>query len=709
MATAERKRSEQALAEAEQKYRTLVERIPAIVYSAEFGEPGPWLYVSPQAEWILGYPAEEWIADQELWMRLIHPDDLKRTLEEERRSKAVGAPFVCEYRMLARDGRVVWIRDEAEVVYDGSGVPAQLRGIMYDVSERKHSEQALMASEERFRQLSEAAVEGVIVDVGGHVVQANHAFCEMFGLSPDEVVGSSPADAVAAESLPQIFEHLRSGSETPEDIEVVRKDGRHLFIETTIRRVERGGEEAHLITMHDVTGRRAIENLLRRRDAVLGAVAFAAERFLDGPWEADIDGVLARLGEATDSNRVCLFQNEHGDDGAPLMTLTYEWATLDVSTTIDDPANARFPYQSDYALWIDELSAGRIIHGSRSDFPEALAKDLEAEDVVSVALVPVFAGDTWWGYLSFDDCIDERVWSEAELGLLQTVAGVLGGAIARTNAERALGRINAELEERVTERTAEAVVAMQEAERAKESAELASRAKSEFLSRASHELRTPLNAILGFGQLLEGSALAEEDSESVEEIVRAGRHLLELVNEVLDISRLDAGRMGLSIESVSVEDLVLGVLEVIRPQALGRGIQLRTNIPPDGLQVMGDVHRLEQVLLNLLSNAVKFDDREGTVTVSCDASQDRVVLRVADTGPGIAPGRLERLFTPFDRLGAETTGSAGTGLGLTLSKALVEAMGGNITVESMLDVGTTFAVELPRANAPAPNLSRSAH
>ena len=109
------------------------------------------------------------------------------------------------------------------------------------------------------------------------------------------------------------------------------------------------------------------------------------------------------------------------------------------------------------------------------------------------------------------------------------------------------------------------------------------------------------------------------------------------------------------------------------------------------------------MLLNLLSNAVKFDREEGTVTVSCDASEERVILRVADTGPGIPPERLERVFTPFDRLGAETIGGAGTGLGLTLSKALVEAMEGSITVESMLDVGTTFAVELPRAEAPAPN------
>ncbi len=573
-----------------------------------------------------------------------------------------------------------------------------------DITARKCAEQELTASEERFRQLSEAALEGVIiVDAGGHIVQANRAFCELLDLSLDEAIGSSPTDVVAPESISRAYEYLRSGSETPVDIEVVRKDGTRLVGETTLRRIDHGGQEASLITVHDVTERRAIEDILRRRDAILGAVAFAAERFLDGPWGVDIDSVLARLGQATDSSRVCLFQNEPGDDGTLLMTLTYEFVAPGVSTTIDDPTNTGFPYDGDYTSWIGELGAGRIIHGSRPDFPEALARDLENEDVVSVALVPVFAGGEWWGFMSFDDCVDERVWSGHELELLQTVAGVLGGAIARTNAELALGRINAELEERVTERTAEAVVAMQEAERAKESAERASRAKSEFLSRASHELRTPLNAILGFGQLLEGSALPEEDSESVEEIVKAGRHLLELVNEVLDISRLDAGRLGLSIEPVSVEEVVGWALDLIAPQARGRGIELRTEIPPEDLHVMADVQRLEQVLLNLLSNAVKFDREEGTITISCDASEEHVTLRVSDTGHGIAPERLERLFTPFDRLGAETTGSAGTGLGLALSKALVEAMGGRIAVETTLDVGATFAVELPRAEAPVPD------
>jgi PAS domain S-box-containing protein len=149
----ERKRAEKTLHDAEERYRTLIERIPAIVYLSELGEPAPWIYVSPQAESILGYPAEEWIGDEWLYMRLVHPDDLERTLAVERRSRTTGEPFACEYRMRARDGRIVWVRDEAEVV---PGEPAMLRGIMYDITARKVAEEELAQNSDQLRRTDQA-------------------------------------------------------------------------------------------------------------------------------------------------------------------------------------------------------------------------------------------------------------------------------------------------------------------------------------------------------------------------------------------------------------------------------------------------------------------------------------------------------------------------------------------------------------------------
>jgi PAS domain S-box-containing protein len=229
---------------------------------------------------------------------------------------------------------------------------------------------------------------------------------------------------------------------------------------------------------------------------------------------------------------------------------------------------------------------------------------------------------------------------------------------------------------------------------AKEEAEAANRAKSEFLSRMSHELRTPLNSILGFAQLLELDALDESQVEAVAQILKGGRHLLELINEVLDISRIEAGSMTLSLEPVALDLIIRECLDLVRPQAQARGIDL---INADGRHrhVHADRQRLRQVLLNLLSNAVKFNRERGTITVSCDHEADRARVNVTDTGPGIRPELIDRLFVPFDRLEADTTEVQGTGLGLALSLRLVEAMGGSIEVDSTPGDGSTFSFSLP--------------
>jgi len=267
-------------------------------------------------------------------------------------------------------------------------------------------------------------------------------------------------------------------------------------------------------------------------------------------------------------------------------------------------------------------------------------------------------------------------------------------------AEKKIERLNAELEQRVVARTRDLEEANRELLEAKETAEEASRAKSEFLSRTSHELRTPLNAILGFGQLLETSTLSPGDRESVGQILRGGRHLLELINEVLDISEFDARRSALSVEPVSVAEVVSESVDLSRPLAGARNVELQTSPLDPSWSVLADRQRLRQVLHNLLSNAVKFNREGGTVRVSgLKSSGETLAIRVADTGPGIASEHLERLFSPFDRLGAERTESEGSGLGLALSKALVEAMGGRIAVDSDLGHGSTFSVELPQADA----------
>ncbi len=233
--------------------------------------------------------------------------------------------------------------------------------------------------------------------------------------------------------------------------------------------------------------------------------------------------------------------------------------------------------------------------------------------------------------------------------------------------------------------------------RATAEAERANRAKSEFLSRMSHELRTPLNAIVGFAQVLELEDLDPLSRESVEHILKAGRHLTDLINEILDIARIESGRQELSPEPVHLRSLLQDTWSLMRPLADQRHIQLEESLPEDcNAYVIADMQRFKQVLLNLMSNAIKYNHDGGRVTLACSEHSEGIMrVSVSDTGPGIVPADQKRIFEPFERLGAEQTETEGSGVGLTLSKALVEAMGGRLGLDSSPGEGTTVWVDLP--------------
>ncbi len=226
----------------------------------------------------------------------------------------------------------------------------------------------------------------------------------------------------------------------------------------------------------------------------------------------------------------------------------------------------------------------------------------------------------------------------------------------------------------------------------------ASEAKNVFLSRMSHELRTPLAAILGFSELLTLSDLDEERHDWASVIHRAGRHLLDLVNEVLDISRIESGDLAISLEAIALEPLLAGAYELVAPLARGRGVTLHApEVALSSGYLIADAQRLKQVLVNLLSNAVKYNRDAGEVRVSVvPVAPDRVRIDVTDTGPGIDAALLPKLFVPFERLGAATSGVEGTGLGLALSRTLVENMGGTLNAASVVGEGTTFSIDLRR-------------
>jgi len=653
--------SSRRLDESEERFRGAFERAPIGV--ALVGLDGSFLRVNGSLCRMLGRSEDELLATT--FETITHPDDLEGSREAHRQLVAgdVGALYI-EKRYVRADGEMFWAQLSASTVYDDQGQPLYWVSHVEDIDQRKRADDLLRASEEKFRALLEFAPDPVVsIDQYGRIVLMNAKAEETFGYHREELLGQ-PIEILLPESVREFHvahraEYFRSPRIRPMglglDLKGRHEDGTEFPVEISLGFAEADGSTLVTSFIRDVTERKRAEALLRQTERKyrtlveqVPSVVYTAEYGESGRWHYVSPRIESMLGFTP-------------EEWLADPDLWYErMVPEDRERAIADDAHSRTsgaPLRSEYRL---RSRDGRVVW----------VRD-EAEAVLDDEGNPVFHH------------------------------GILIDITLRRHAEDSVGRLAAELEQRVAERTAELGEANQELREAKEVAERANRAKSEFLSRMSHELRTPLNAILGFGQLLETSTLAPDDVESVQQILKGGRHLLDLINEVLDIARIESRSLSLSPEPVSVEDVVHEVVDLILPLAAERGIELRLDSSDPPRFVLADRQRLKQVMLNLLANAVKYNREGGSVTVFYHLDlPDQLSIWVSDTGPGIAPEDRERLFFPFDRLDAETSGMEGTGLGLALTKTLVEAMHGTIGVESELGRGSAFWVSLPLENAP---------
>jgi len=387
------------------------------------------------------------------------------------------------------------------------------------------------------------------------------------------------------------------------------------------------------------------------------------------------------------------------------------WKTEHINVLLPNNADSHAGYAllSDASLIIDDLNTEQRFKPS----PHLLE-----EGIVSGVTVTVGGGKKPFGVLGAYT-VQSRHFTPDDIYVMQNMAHVLSATLEQRRISDEIIQLNAHLQEINQElniRNGQRQIAMDalqeaaqvleeakaEADQARENAEKANRTKNEFLSRMSHELRTPLNAILGFGQILEAQELTSIQQESVKYIIKGGRHLLNLINDVLDISRIEAGRFDLSIESIAVDDIVQEACALIRPLAMEHQIRLRANPQIDkNFHIMADRRQLKQVLINLLSNAIKYNQAGGEVAVSWELTpEEKMRISVQDTGLGIAEEDLSKLFTPFERLDAANSDVEGTGLGLALSQRLLMAMNSRLLAESTLGKGSTFFFDLPLANAP---------
>ncbi len=575
--------------------------------------------------------------------------------------------------------------------------------IVRDTTERKLTEEAVRCAEGLYRTLVETTNTGYLVaDHEGRVLDANAEYVRLAGQSDlNAIRGQSVLQWTVPEDRARHAEGIAAclRGELVRDLEVhfAGAEGQAVPVEINATAVRAESGLRFLSLCRDITTRVAarqevetawhgLETRVLQRTAQLAsaneqirmrarqqeAVAEIGRRALA---EEDLARLLQQACELVAQFLEVDFTAvmEHADEQSEdlLLRACHGWAG-----TLGEPIATTNPVMlAGYVI----ASREPVVFGDlgRETRFQPLPGMLESGIVSGMTVV--IPGETRPFGVMCAQSLQTREFTQDDVHFLQSVANVLAAAVARTRAE--------------------SIVRL-----AREAAVNANDAKLEFLSRMSHELRTPLNAILGFGQLLEIDELNPTQRESVDQIISAGRHLLHLVNEVLDISRIESGNWSFELEPLQVAELLGEAIDLIRPLATANEIELiMTPAAREGAQyVLADRQRVRQVLLNLLSNAVKYNRPAGSVTVSDLPAPDgrSIRLQIADTGNGIAPEHLSRLFTPFDRLGAENTRVEGSGIGLALSKRLIEAQGGRLGVDSIVGNGSVFWVDLPIAAAP---------
>ncbi|GIL07123.1 MAG: hypothetical protein BroJett031_36430 [Betaproteobacteria bacterium] len=581
-----------------------------------------------------------------IWLDAVHPDDRSRAARAVQDAWDGLAPLDIEFRVVWPDGTVRHLASRGSVERDAASVVVRMVGVNWDVTESHAAEQRALELAERLKLATQAAgLAAWHIDARTRKMDADELLCRMHGVPPGpyEDLWWALEATIAPADLPALkqasIEARLEDKPFEAEYRTIHPDGsiRHLAVRGVYQRNEAGEPVRMYGVTFDVSARVQAERALRAAEQTARAL-LERMRMTTSAVGIGLWEVDLATGAVAWDDEMCKL---YGRERAELGDLAQQWR--------------RFVHPDDRE---------RVQRESLRALETGQPLDFEARIVLPDGAVRHLA---------------HRAQIERD---------------AQGRRVRQLG-VAWDVTER---RTAEAALL------AKETAERASQAKSEFLSRMSHELRTPLNAIIGFTQVLEldrAHPLAPAQRDRVDKIQQAGWHLLNLINEILDLSRIEAGALRLSMAIVPLAEVIDECIALVAADAqrrrLGIGQRQTARAPAN---VWADRTRLKQVLLNLLSNAVKYNREGGRIDVDLDAdAEGRALITVRDTGPGLAPAQIEKLFEPFNRLGMESAPIEGTGIGLTIALRLVEQMGGRLTVTSEPGAGSAFHVALQAASA----------
>ncbi|MCU7492496.1 MAG: PAS domain S-box protein [Ignavibacteria bacterium] len=557
-----------------------------------------------------------------------------------------------------------------------------------EIEERKSIERSLTETEDNLRVLAETTKD-VLYRLRYATLTYDYlspAISNLTGYTFEEINQIGLAGIIKkrefhSQSNAEEVKKLRTDSgfkEYQADYLICRKNGELIWVsDHSFAWREKSGELIGSVgVLQDITKRKLSEIMLQRQDEILKAISFQAEMFLKSSrWDENIDQVLKRLGEAAQVSRVYIFRNKTDEEGLLLMQQLYEWTAEGIPPQIDNPILQELPYSNVFTD--SEVSALRRNEVSISNL-ETMAPEgkplIEAQDIKSLVIVPIFVGKNWWGFIGFDDCLEIRDWSFAETEALKTAGDMIGAAMLQNSYEDELIK-------------------------AKQLAERSDRLKTDFLTQMSHEIRTPLNTILSYISLI------KEDVESrnfedlplfFETVDNGGKRLIRTIDLILNMSQVQTGNIECKYAELDLSEEILGLQQEFSVIAERKGLELSFNNNAAKSSIIGDKYTVDQIFENIIGNAIKFTP-SGKIDVNLYNRNGSVCVDVKDTGIGILKEYIPHLFSPFSQ---EETGYTrrfdGNGLGLALVKKYAELNEAEIYVQSEKGVGSTFTVSFKK-------------